>query len=142
MRGRVAELAERFDDMVSLMKVVAKLKSEGFTTEVRNLLNGGLKSQIGSKRLVKRTIMMWIKQSLNGGSQILWKKNVEVLTDNVARQYNYKRRSRKNMKNILIKSINTRKCKKLHFLNNFVFINNLSTKYKFIFHKWLCFLHI
>ena len=54
--ARVAEQAERFDDMVSYLQEVVKVKSEDFTTEERNLLSVGFKNQIGSKRTAIRTI--------------------------------------------------------------------------------------
>ena len=54
--ARVAEQAERFDDMVSYLQEVVKGKSEDFTTEERNLLSVGFKNQIGSKRTAIRTI--------------------------------------------------------------------------------------
>ena len=54
--ARVAEQAERFDDMVGYLKGVVTSKSEDFTTEERNLLSVGFKNQIGSKRTAIRTI--------------------------------------------------------------------------------------
>ena len=54
--ARVAEQAERFDDMVEYLVVVVKSKSDDFTTEERNLLSVGFKNQIGSKRTAIRTI--------------------------------------------------------------------------------------
>ena len=54
--ARVAEQAERFDDMVSYLQLVVKGKNEDFTTEERNLLSVGFKNQIGSKRTAIRTI--------------------------------------------------------------------------------------
>jgi len=54
--ARVAEQAERFDDMVEYLSEVVKLKTEDFTTEERNLLSVGFKNQIGSKRTAIRTI--------------------------------------------------------------------------------------
>lgn len=54
--ARVAEQAERFDDMVHYLKEVVKQKNEDFTTEERNLLSVGFKNQIGSKRTAIRTI--------------------------------------------------------------------------------------
>ena len=54
--ARVAEQAERFDDMVSYLQEVVKSKAEDFTTEERNLLSVGFKNQIGSKRTALRTI--------------------------------------------------------------------------------------
>ena len=54
--ARVAEQAERFDDMVHYLQAVVKDKNEDFTTEERNLLSVGFKNQIGSKRTAIRTI--------------------------------------------------------------------------------------
>ena len=54
--ARVAEQAERFDDMVSYLEAVVLAKNEDFTTEERNLLSVGFKNQIGSKRTAIRTI--------------------------------------------------------------------------------------
>jgi 14-3-3 protein epsilon len=54
--ARVAEQAERFDDMVHYLQQVVNAKSEDFTTEERNLLSVGFKNQIGSKRTAIRTI--------------------------------------------------------------------------------------
>jgi 14-3-3 protein epsilon len=54
--ARVAEQAERFDDMVGYLQAVVKAKKEDFTTEERNLLSVGFKNQIGSKRTAIRTI--------------------------------------------------------------------------------------
>jgi 14-3-3 protein epsilon len=54
--ARVAEQAERFDDMVEYLVEVVKSKSDDFTTEERNLLSVGFKNQIGSKRTAIRTI--------------------------------------------------------------------------------------
>jgi 14-3-3 protein epsilon len=54
--ARVAEQAERFEDMVEYLQAVVKSKNEDFTTEERNLLSVGFKNQIGSKRTAIRTI--------------------------------------------------------------------------------------
>ena len=54
--ARVAEQAERFDDMVKFLQQVVQSKSDDFTTEERNLLSVGFKNQIGSKRTAIRTI--------------------------------------------------------------------------------------
>jgi len=54
--ARVAEQAERFDDMVEFLNQVVKHKNEDFSTEERNLLSVGFKNQIGSKRTAIRTI--------------------------------------------------------------------------------------
>ena len=54
--ARVAEQAERFDDMVDYLNKVVDNKNEDFSTEERNLLSVGFKNQIGSKRTAIRTI--------------------------------------------------------------------------------------
>jgi len=54
--ARVAEQAERFDDMVGYLEQVVDNKTDDFTTEERNLLSVGFKNQIGSKRTAIRTI--------------------------------------------------------------------------------------
>jgi 14-3-3 protein epsilon len=54
--ARVAEQAERFDDMVNFLKEVISSKDSDFTTEERNLLSVGFKNLIGGKRTALRTI--------------------------------------------------------------------------------------
>ena len=55
--ARVAEQAERFEDMVEyLEKGVALKNGEEFTTDERNLLSVGFKNLIGSERGAIRTI--------------------------------------------------------------------------------------
>jgi 14-3-3 protein epsilon len=54
--ARVAEQAERFDDMVDFLKEVISAKDSDFTTEERNLLSVGFKNLIGGKRTALRTI--------------------------------------------------------------------------------------
>jgi 14-3-3 protein epsilon len=54
--ARVAEQAERFEDMVDFLKEVVSSKTSDFTTEERNLLSVGFKNLIGSKRTAIRTI--------------------------------------------------------------------------------------
>ena len=53
---RVAEQAERFDDMYSFLKEVIDQKDTDFTTEERNLLSVGFKNLIGANRTAIRTI--------------------------------------------------------------------------------------
>ena len=55
--ARVAEQAERFDDMVEYLQKVVQNKGEDFTTEERNLLSVGFKNQIGAERTAFRTII-------------------------------------------------------------------------------------
>ena len=55
--ARVAEQAERFEDMVDFLKRAIKAKSgEDFTVDERNLLSVGFKNLIGSQRGAIRTI--------------------------------------------------------------------------------------
>lgn len=53
---RVAEQAERFEDMVAFIEESIKLKQEDFTIDERNLLSVGFKNLIGSQRGAIRTI--------------------------------------------------------------------------------------
>lgn len=53
---RVAEQAERFDDMYNFLKDVVAQKDSDFTTEERNLLSVGFKNLIGANRTAIRTI--------------------------------------------------------------------------------------
>jgi len=55
--ARVAEQAEKFEDMVNFLKEVINVKSgEDFTIDERNLLSVGFKNLIGSSRGAIRTI--------------------------------------------------------------------------------------
>lgn len=54
--ARVAEQAERFEDMVDFLREVVAAKTSDFTTEERNLLSVGFKNLIGGKRTAIRTI--------------------------------------------------------------------------------------
>jgi len=55
--ARVAEQAERFEDMVEFLTQAIGLKSgEDFTIDERNLLSVGFKNLIGSNRGAIRTI--------------------------------------------------------------------------------------
>lgn len=54
--GRVAEQAERFDDMVDFLKPVVKEKGSNLSVEERNLLSVAFKNQVGAKRTAWRTI--------------------------------------------------------------------------------------
>ena len=78
--ARVAEQAERFDDMVEYLKAVVASKNEDFTTEERNLLSVGFKNQIGSKRTAIRTISAIEqnpKYSKFQGSLVEYKRKIE-----------------------------------------------------------------
>ena len=55
--ARVAEQAERFEDMVAyLQEAIATKSGEDFTIDERNLLSVGFKNLIGSQRGAIRTI--------------------------------------------------------------------------------------
>jgi 14-3-3 protein epsilon len=55
--ARVAEQAERFDDMVNFLnQVIQKKEPKEFNNEERNLFSVGFKNQIGTKRTAIRTI--------------------------------------------------------------------------------------
>ena len=55
--ARVAEQAERFEDMVTFLKdAIMKKSGEDFTIDERNLLSVGFKNLIGSQRGAIRTI--------------------------------------------------------------------------------------
>ena len=54
--ARVAEQAERFDDMVGFLQPILREKGGDFTVEERNLLSVGFKNLIGGKRTAIRTI--------------------------------------------------------------------------------------
>ena len=54
--ARVAEQAERFEDMVDFLKPILKEKGGDFSVEERNLLSVGFKNLIGGKRTAIRTI--------------------------------------------------------------------------------------
>ncbi|CDW77668.1 14-3-3 protein [Stylonychia lemnae] len=54
--ARVAEQAERFDDMVEFLKPILREKGGDFSVEERNLLSVGFKNLIGGKRTAIRTI--------------------------------------------------------------------------------------
>ncbi len=54
--ARVAEQAERFDDMVEFLRPILNEKGGDFTVEERNLLSVGFKNLIGGKRTAIRTI--------------------------------------------------------------------------------------
>jgi len=53
--ARVAEAAERFDDMCAIMKRIAQMKVE-LTEDERNLLSVAFKNAIGSRRAAWRTL--------------------------------------------------------------------------------------
>ena len=54
--ARVAEQAERFDDMVAYLSYVLDAKGAEVTTDERNLLSVAFKNLISSKRAACRTI--------------------------------------------------------------------------------------
>jgi 14-3-3 protein epsilon len=54
--ARVADQAERYEDMVSFLTEVIQLKDEDLNTEERNLLSVGFKNLISSRRAAWRTV--------------------------------------------------------------------------------------
>jgi 14-3-3 protein epsilon len=54
--ARVAEQAERFEDMVDFLEKVLKEKGASVTADERNLLSVAFKNLISSKRAACRTI--------------------------------------------------------------------------------------
>jgi 14-3-3 protein epsilon len=54
--ARVAEQAERFEDMVDFLAVVLDVKGQDVTSDERNLLSVAFKNLISSKRAACRTI--------------------------------------------------------------------------------------
>ena len=54
--ARVAEQAERFDDMVSYLEAVLDVKAADVTSDERNLISVAFKNLISSKRAACRTI--------------------------------------------------------------------------------------
>jgi 14-3-3 protein epsilon len=54
--ARVADQAERYEDMVEFLTEVIKLKDEDLNTEERNLLSVGFKNLISSRRAAWRTV--------------------------------------------------------------------------------------
>lgn len=78
--ARVAEQAERFDDMVDFLKPVMKEKGGDFSVEERNLLSVAFKNLIGGKRTAIRTIgaiEQNPKYSKHGGALGDYKKKIE-----------------------------------------------------------------
>ena len=78
--ARVAEQAERFDDMVDFLKPIVKEKGGDFSVEERNLLSVGFKNLIGGKRTAIRTISAIEqnpKYSKYGESLAAYKKKIE-----------------------------------------------------------------
>lgn len=54
--ARVADQAERYEDMVEFLKEVIQTKEEDLNTEERNLLSVGFKNLISSRRAAWRTV--------------------------------------------------------------------------------------
>ncbi len=54
--ARVAEQAERFEDMSDFLKPLLKQNKTHFTADERNLLSTGFKNLIASKRTALKTI--------------------------------------------------------------------------------------
>jgi 14-3-3 protein epsilon len=78
--ARVAEQAERFDDMVDFLRPILKEKGGDFSVEERNLLSVGFKNLIGGKRTAIRTISAIEqnpKYSKFGGALSAYKTKIE-----------------------------------------------------------------
>ncbi len=78
--ARVAEQAERFDDMVEFLRPLLRDKGGDFSVEERNLLSVGFKNLIGGKRTAIRTISAIEqnpKYSKFGGALGNYKKKIE-----------------------------------------------------------------
>jgi len=78
--ARVAEQAERFDDMVEFLRPLLREKGGDFSVEERNLLSVGFKNLIGGKRTAIRTISAIEqnpKYSKFGGALSGYKKKIE-----------------------------------------------------------------
>ena len=54
--ARVADQAERYDDMVDFLEKIVKEKHDDLTVEERNLLSVGFKNLIGGGRSAFRTV--------------------------------------------------------------------------------------
>ena len=79
--ARVAEQAERFDDMVDFLRPLLKEKGGDFSVEERNLLSVGFKNLIGGKRTAIRTISAIEtnpKYTKYGGYLGAYKKKIEL----------------------------------------------------------------
>lgn len=83
--ARVAEQAERFDDMVDFLRPILREKGGDFSIEERNLLSVGFKNLIGGKRTAIRTISA-IEQNPKyqkfGGALSDYKKKIETELQN------------------------------------------------------------
>jgi 14-3-3 protein epsilon len=78
--ARVAEQAERFEDMVEFLKPVLDIKGGDITSDERNLLSVAFKNLISSKRTAWRTISAIEqnpKYSKFGDSLAGYKKRIE-----------------------------------------------------------------
>ena len=78
--ARVAEQAERFEDMVDFLKPVLDAKGGDITSDERNLLSVAFKNLISSKRTAWRTISAIEqnpKYSKFGDSLAKYKKQIE-----------------------------------------------------------------
>ena len=78
--ARVAEQAERFDDMVNFLKPVLDQKGGSVSSDERNLLSVAFKNLISSKRTAWRTISAIEqnpKYSKFGDSLLAYKRKIE-----------------------------------------------------------------
>jgi 14-3-3 protein epsilon len=99
--ARVADQAERYDDMVNFLKEIMAESNEDVSVDVRNLLSVGFKNLIGSRRAAWRTV-----------SAIEQNKKYEQYS---ARCAEYKAKIEKELSNLceaIIKSVNDHSLKK------------------------------
>jgi len=92
-RAKLAEQAERYDDMASAMKEVTKNETEPLTTEERNLLSVAYKNIVGAKRSSWRVISSIENKAQatdedNGKKELAseYRKKVEKELDDVCRE--------------------------------------------------------
>jgi len=87
--ARVAETAERYDDMARIMKALIHLTNaehEDLTTEERNLLSVAYKNVIGSRRASWRTLSEPLEDSKFNGLVDKFKKAVEAELDGICEE--------------------------------------------------------
>merc|ERR1711966_455879 len=69
--AKLAEQAERYDEMVEAMKSVAKMDVE-LTVEERNLLSVAYKNVVGARRAASRIISSIEQKEENKGNELTW----------------------------------------------------------------------
>jgi len=76
-RAKLAEQAERYDDMASAMKKVTEMGGEPLSTEERNLLSVAYKNIVGAKRSSWRVISS-IEQKASGKEELAKQYRVKI----------------------------------------------------------------